>query len=138
MILRVLLSQAPKRLRPWEALELLIDDFVATHGQLENREPLVLVRDDYRCQVPCTRSVVEVHHIGFKSAGGTEERHNETCVCPHHHRNGIHTGRLQLTGSAPLELNWVFRLQPGGKAFAHYKNQQQVWPRPKPWKPAAA
>jgi hypothetical protein len=135
VILRVI-SQAPRRIWPWEALELLIDDFVATHGQLEHAEPFVLVRDDYRCQVPgCTRSVVEQHHVRYRSAGGTNDHSNITAICPWHHGQGIHTGRIQLSGTAPLHLSWVFRLEPGRKEFAYYKGQQRVWPQPHPWKP---
>jgi hypothetical protein len=136
VVLRVI-SLAPRRMRPWEALEYLIDDFVATHGTLEHKEPAVLVRDDYRCQVPCcTRSVVEVHHIRFRSAGGSEELSNRICLCPFHHAHGIHSGRLQLSGTAPLNLSWAFRLEPGGKAFECYKQQQRISPRVRPWKPA--
>ena len=128
-MLRVI-SQAPRRLRPYEAFEMLVDDFVATHGQLEHREPVVLVRDDYRCQVPCcTRSVVEVHHIRFRSAGGTNDHSNVTAICPHHHRHGIHTGRIRLSGTAPLELSWLFRLEPNARPFAYYRHQRRVWPQ---------
>jgi hypothetical protein len=138
VMLRVI-SLAQRRMRPWEALELLIDDFVETHGQLERREPYVLVRDDYRCQVPCcTRSVVEVHHIRFRSASGSNEPANRLAICPWHHAHGIHAGRIGLSGSAPLDVSWLFRLQAGGKAFAYYKHQRRVWPRVRAWRPGGA
>jgi hypothetical protein len=128
VMLRVI-SCSPERLQPYEAFEILLDDFVATHGQLEHREPAVLVRDDYRCQVPCcTRSVVEVHHIRFRSSGGSNQHSNVTAICPFHHRQGIHTGRIRLRGTAPLELSWLLRLEPSEKPFAFYRHQRRVWP----------
>ncbi|HEX9639124.1 MAG TPA: hypothetical protein VGB99_16445, partial [Acidobacteriota bacterium] len=144
-ILRVvmmrIMSAADGYMRPWEAFELLIDDFVATHSPLEKRVSRVLARDGHRCQVPCcTRAVVEVHHIRFKSAGGSSRSNNLVCLCPFHHAHGIHKGLITLRGAAPDRLRWAFRLAPGAEPYVRYRGQTRVWQQSRPtqaWSPTA-
>jgi len=128
-----IMSAADGYMRPWEAFELLIDDFVATHSPLGKRVPKVLARDGHRCQVPCcTRAVVEVHHIRFKSAGGSSRSNNLVCLCPFHHAHGIHRGLITLRGAAPDRLRWAFRLEPGAEPYVRYRGQTRVWQQSRP------
>jgi hypothetical protein len=55
-----------------------------------------------RCEVPgCRHSGwVDVHHIRFRSEGGTHELTNLCVLCSVHHSQ-VHTGRLIVTGRDP-------------------------------------
>jgi hypothetical protein len=64
-------------------------------------------RDGWRCTAPgCTSREIEVHHIVYRSHGGTDDPTNLTSLCPFHHRMGEHAGLLKVTGTAPLGLRW--------------------------------
>jgi len=67
----------------------------------------VLERDRWLCQVPgCSRAAAHVHHVEFRSAGGSDDPSNLTSVYAAHHLRGIHMGRLRVTGTAPDNLHW--------------------------------
>jgi 5-methylcytosine-specific restriction endonuclease McrA len=67
----------------------------------------VLERDHWLCQVPgCSRAAAHVHHVEFRSHGGSDEESNLTSICAAHHLRGIHMGRLRVTGTAPDNLHW--------------------------------
>jgi len=72
----------------------------------------ILARDHHRCQVPgCSRPAVQLHHIEFRSHGGSDDESNQLCVCAAHHLFGIHEERMHVTGKAPDELVWEFGLR---------------------------
>jgi hypothetical protein len=72
----------------------------------------VLIRDRHRCQVPgCSRPAAHVHHIEYRSQGGSNDDPNLLCLCAAHHLFGIHEGRMRVTGKAPDELVWEFGLR---------------------------
>jgi hypothetical protein len=45
-------------------------------------------------------------HVVFRSRGGSDEDENVTSLCLDCHLEGVHQGRITVTGSAP-ELAWV-------------------------------
>jgi len=72
------------------------------------REHRVLERDGWRCRAPgCTaRRMLEVHHITFRSQGGSNADSNKITLCHAHHRRGIHDRSARLKGQAPADLYW--------------------------------
>jgi hypothetical protein len=68
-------------------------------------ERLVLQRAEYRCEVPGCRSSkhLTIHHIVFRSHGGTHHVWNLIVLCDGHHRL-LHDGFLRITGRAPDNL----------------------------------
>jgi len=66
-------------------------------------------RDRYRCQSPtCDRRDVGAHHIVFRAHGGGDGADNLVTLCGRCHLDGVHTGRLRVSGAAPHGLIWVF------------------------------
>lgn len=63
----------------------------------------VLVRDGRRCRVCHSRDQVEVHHVRFRSLGGTHTTENCAVLCASCH-HAIHSYRLTLTGNANGKL----------------------------------
>jgi hypothetical protein len=68
-------------------------------------ERLVLQRAKHRCEVPGCRSSkhLAIHHIIFRSHGGTHDVWNLMALCDGHHRL-LHDGFLRITGRAPDNL----------------------------------
>jgi hypothetical protein len=65
----------------------------------------VLERDGWRCALPnCRmRSHLQVHHVRFRSEGGSDERENLITLCVGCHRL-IHEGHVLVSGAAPDAL----------------------------------
>ncbi|HYV67769.1 MAG TPA: HNH endonuclease signature motif containing protein, partial [Myxococcales bacterium] len=79
----------------------------------------VLERDNWLCQVPwCSRAADHVHHILFRSAGGTDDPWNLVSLCAAHHLYGVHKGYLRVSGKAPDQLRWEIRTPGWGSASA--------------------
>jgi hypothetical protein len=75
--------------------------------KLRSAHPVKL-RDEGLCQVPCCSGVAdEVHHIEFRSHGGSDDPENEVGMCKPHHHRGVHGGNLLVEGLAPDRLTWV-------------------------------
>jgi hypothetical protein len=68
-------------------------------------ERLVLQRAKHRCEVPGCRSSqhLTIHHVIFRSHGGTHDAWNLIVLCDGHHRL-LHDGFLRITGRAPGHL----------------------------------
>jgi len=67
----------------------------------------ILARDRHRCQVPgCSRRAAHLHHIEYRSQGGSDDESNQICLCAAHHLYGIHEGRMRVSGKAPDALVW--------------------------------
>jgi hypothetical protein len=96
----------------WAAAVLLVECALREWSRVDPsrrpREAAILERDDYRCQAPgCSfRRNLEVHHIAFRSRGGSEDPANKITLCHAHHRRGIHGGTVHVSGRAPGELTW--------------------------------
>jgi len=68
----------------------------------------IYVRDRFRCTSPvCNRRDVTPHHIQFRSAGGSDEDQNITSPCTWCHLQGVHGGRIRVSGTAD-QLRWEF------------------------------
>ncbi|HYV67695.1 MAG TPA: HNH endonuclease, partial [Myxococcales bacterium] len=79
----------------------------------------VLERDNWLCQVPwCSRAADHVHHILFRSAGGTDDPSNLVSLCAAHHLHGVHKGYLRVSGKAPDGLRWEVRTPSWGSGTA--------------------
>jgi hypothetical protein len=74
----------------------------------------IYARDRYRCTSPvCFKRDCTAHHIRFRSHGGGDQSWNLTSPCgPDDHIDGIHTGRIRVTGKAPDELVWYIGRKP--------------------------
>jgi hypothetical protein len=102
------------RLAPWEGLFVILRHFLSIW---EQHDPLayarthrILERDGYQCAVPGCRARrgLEVHHIVFRSRGGTDARNNLVTLCATHHRLALHEkGSLACKGSALRGLEWT-------------------------------
>lgn len=62
-----------------------------------NTKAYVLARDNYTCQCSLKGCVVrlEVHHIKFRSQGGSDNPNNLITLCSKHHKM-IHEGKIEL------------------------------------------
>src|SRR5690606_27328778 len=70
-----------------------------------NTREYVLHRDDHKCQSgksDCTKRL-EVHHIKFKSRGGSDTPPNLITLCSKHHKQ-LHEGKLNLKVSRHKSL----------------------------------
>jgi hypothetical protein len=67
----------------------------------------VYARDGFRCANPvCGARHVTPHHVVFRSRGGSDDDTNVTSLCLDCHLEGVHEGRIAVTGRAP-DLLWV-------------------------------
>jgi hypothetical protein len=68
------------------------------------------IRARFACEVPGCRSkrCLDVHHIVFRSMGGSNKLSNLVVVCSGHHQ-ALHEGRLSITGRSPDDLVFEFR-----------------------------
>ncbi|HEY7862272.1 MAG TPA: HNH endonuclease signature motif containing protein, partial [Thermoanaerobaculia bacterium] len=97
-----------------EALAVIADHFLKAWPK-ESGKPRssareeVLRRSRGRCSVPgCTLPARHVHHIRYRSHGGTNDPWNEIAICIPHHLRGIHDGHLSVQGRAGERLLWRF------------------------------
>jgi len=70
----------------------------------------VFIRERFACAVPGCRSRrhLDIHHVIFRSHGGTHAMGNLVLLCAGHHEH-VHEGRLAITGCAPDDLVFAFR-----------------------------
>ncbi|MFL5308827.1 MAG: HNH endonuclease [Myxococcales bacterium] len=102
---------AGRGLSPGECYGRIAAHFVETWKpaltQANTVQRRVLERDRWMCQKPgCSRPAAHVHHIEFRSAGGSDDPSNLVSICAAHHLRGIHMGRLRVRGKAPDDLHW--------------------------------
>jgi hypothetical protein len=99
---------------PGEALALIARYFVTVYGEQRARAAprkrrAVLLRNGGRCAVPgCSRTARHMHHIEYRSRGGSDDEFNLLGLCVVHHLRGIHQGNLSVTGRAGERLEWRF------------------------------
>jgi hypothetical protein len=96
-----------------EALAVLADHYVSTWERTRKRRRTprwreeVLARTGGLCAAPgCTRAAEHVHHVVFRSEGGSDEPSNLVGLCWVHHQRGVHFGVLTVTGRAGERLVW--------------------------------
>jgi len=91
----------------------LRDDLAPPHLGTSDKWEHIYARDLYRCSSPvCFRKDCTAHHIRFRSHGGGDEDWNLTAPCGHDHIDGIHIGRIRVTGKAPDQLTWHIGTKP--------------------------
>ena len=85
-----------------------------TNYGFENTKAMVLNRDNYTCQ--CCKgkhkdSKLEVHHIIFKSQGGSDEESNLITLCHTCHKN-LHSGKInpKLKGKTKDNLKYATQM----------------------------
>jgi hypothetical protein len=132
------LDQQPKRTPLWwKFLQILC---LAREGMAQLAEASapppkpqrqILERDRYRCQFPgCSERRVEVHHIQFKSQGGSDDPSNLLCLCPAHHHHGVHARTIRIHGQAsPTQEHLIVEagLDRNGHALLRYQGERLVF-----------
>jgi hypothetical protein len=80
---------------------------------VEPRAHHVFARDGWRCTIPgCTsQRNLQLHHVLFRSAGGSEDGQNLTTLCAAHHQRCVRGGVIRISGRAPDAL--VFEMPLG-------------------------
>lgn len=85
-----------------------------TNYRFENTKAMVLNRDNYTCQ--CCKgkhkdSKLEVHHIVFRSHGGSDEESNLITLCHTCHKD-LHSGKIhpKLNGKAKGNLKYATQM----------------------------
>jgi len=102
------------RIGSGEALVLIADHFVDVSSKHWRRRRSgarqeVLRRSHGACSVPgCSLPARHLHHIRYRSHGGTDAPWNTTAICTRHHLRGIHEGYLTVEGRAGERLVWRF------------------------------
>jgi len=113
-------------LEKWQVLEPSLAEFLGTHlpsaapgedgagveSDDEKELPYavrqaVFDRDLWQCQFPgCTmRKMLDVHHIVFRSRGGSDDIWNLVCLCRVHH-GLVHRGICKVTGRVGVDLEF--------------------------------
>ena len=88
-------------------------------GWAENAKAYVRDRDGYRCRICGCKDHLEVHHLRFRSQGGSDTPKNLVCLC-HGCHAGLHAGRLtdkdlSKLAKAPRDLRdatWMNLVRP--------------------------
>jgi len=88
----------------------------------------VFERDGWRCVFPgCTaQRNLQVHHIVFRSAGGSNELSNLATLCAFHHQRGVHGGTVAVRGHAPDRLEFDLGLRGGHAPLARFRSGDRV------------
>lgn len=84
-----------------------------TNYGFKNTKAMVLNRDNYTCQ--CCKgkhkdSKLEVHHIIFRSQGGSDEQSNLITLCHTCHKN-LHSGKVNLKLKGKMKGNLKYATQ---------------------------
>ena len=95
------------------------------------RDYAILKRDRFRCQVPgcnCRRNL-HIHHIIWRSKGGSDEPWNLITLCATHHLYILHNLlTLKIEGTAPHNLTFTFGPRSHGdeRPFLKYVRGRKV------------
>jgi hypothetical protein len=69
-------------------------------------------RDGYRCRCPVCFSIeTTLHHLLYRSRGGTHAKQNLISLCPFCHLKGEHEARLKVRGTADAP-KWILGRRP--------------------------
>jgi len=108
----------------WACLNDLLDHFLYVYDAEEfkamRRKYPLFERDGWRCRVPgCgAHEALHLHHIVFRSHGGSDDPRNLTTLCDFHHLS-LHRGWIRCRGRAPHELYWELGVPEGSQHGAH-------------------
>jgi hypothetical protein len=104
-----------KEIDDGEALAVVADHFVEVTkahrppggDRIDPKRREVLMRKAGLCAVPgCSRAACHLHHLVYRSRGGSDDPRNLVGLCAVHHLHGIHLGYLEVTGVAGERLHW--------------------------------
>jgi hypothetical protein len=107
-----LFAGTPVGVPAWVGLLGLLEEYVlvwdAPETMPDRHRDAIHQRDGYRCTAPgCTmRRSLEVHHLRYRSDGGSDVPSNLVTVCAFHHRLGEHGMLAACAGEAPLDVVW--------------------------------
>jgi len=96
----------------WVGLLALLEEFALTWdtdaAAPDRRDDTIFVRDGWRCAAPgcSSRRNLEIHHVVYRSRGGSDDGWNLITLCRFHHQRGEHGGLLLVRGRAPIEVTW--------------------------------
>jgi 5-methylcytosine-specific restriction endonuclease McrA len=71
-------------------------------AKLAANAAIVRERDGNTCRWCGEPHAVEIHHIVYRSRGGTHHTSNLICLCGECHRE-VHAGRLRISGNADID-----------------------------------
>jgi len=118
-------QRAGRPLGDGECVLAILDSFLATWsvraGPAWRRRYRIFERDGWRCRVPgCTaRRNLQVHHVRFRSHGGSDDDANLAVLCATHHLQGIHRDHVRCHVLPDGLLAWEFSPDPvEGPLFA--------------------
>jgi hypothetical protein len=103
-----------RRIDEAEALVLVADHFVEVWSKHRRKHrtkarEAVFRRTQGRCSVPgCSLPGRHMHHIRYRSHGGTDDPSETTLLCIPHHLRAVHMGFLKVEGRAGERLIWHF------------------------------
>jgi HNH endonuclease len=91
-------------------LTAFIDSWSVRADPAWRRHHRIFERDAWRCRVPgcSSRRNLQVHHVVFRSQGGSDEDANLAVLCAAHHLQGIHRGRVRCHPLPGGLLAWEF------------------------------
>ena len=107
-------QRAGRPLGDGERVLAILDSFLATWsvraGPAWQRCYRIFERDGWRCRVPgCTaRRNLQVHHVRFRSRGGSDDDTNLAVLCATHHLQGIHRDHVRCHALPDGLLAWEF------------------------------
>jgi hypothetical protein len=89
----------------------------------------VLERDGYQCQVPdCSaQRELQVHHLRYRSHGGSDDPDNLITLCGWHHQRGEHGDHLRVRGTVTPtrdRLYWELGRDPDGRPLLQYRGER--------------
>jgi len=91
----------------------------------------VIERDGCKCMIPgcSSRSVLNDHHIKYRSHGGGDELPNNIGACRQHHQHCIHDNHyITISGTAPDNLVIAMGIESGRPPFAIFINGRRKTP----------
>lgn len=109
-----------------ECVDAILDAFFATWGVRADaawrRKYRIFERDGWRCRVPgCTsRRNLQVHHVIFRSHGGSDDDANLVVLCATHHLQCIHRGWLRCHALPHGLLAWELAPDPERGSLVAY------------------
>jgi hypothetical protein len=107
-------QRAGRPLGDGECVLAILDSFLATWsvraGPAWRRRYRIFERDGWRCRVPgCTaQRNLQVHHVRFRSRGGSDDDANLAVLCATHHLQCIHRDHLRCHVLPDGLLAWEF------------------------------
>jgi hypothetical protein len=97
------------------------------HCERSEKWGQIFARDRYRCSNPtCRHRGDQPHHVVFRSRGGSDEDENMLTLCLWCHLEGVHAGRIRVTGSASAPR---FELGRRARLVVTNRERKRVGPR---------